>query len=95
MNKEEIDDINELEIDFNDIDELNLALEVSSKKAIYLLDEFSETIINLQQENKQIKEQKKQVIKYIKSRRKFIEGCDFYQICDIDLVLKMLGDSNE
>ena len=37
MNKEEIEEIETLEIDFNDTDELELALEVSSKKAIYLI----------------------------------------------------------
>ena len=49
MNKEEIEEIETLEIDFKDTDDLELALEVSSKKAIYL--------IELQQENKQLKEQ--------------------------------------
>ena len=33
MNKEEIEEIETLEIDFNNTDELELALEVSSKKS--------------------------------------------------------------
>ena len=57
MNKEEIEEIETLEIDFNDTDELELALEVSSKKAIYLIDDLIKHLFDLQQENKQLKEQ--------------------------------------
>lgn len=49
MNKEEIEEIEMLEIDFNDTDELELALEVSSKKAIYLIDNLIKELIKLQQ----------------------------------------------
>ena len=57
MNKEEIDEIDKLEIDFNDIDELNLALEVSSKKSIYLIDDLTKDLFELQKENKHLNEQ--------------------------------------
>ena len=57
MNKEEIEEIKTLEIDFNDTDELELALEVSSKKAIYLIDDLIKHLFEIQQENKQLKEQ--------------------------------------
>ena len=57
MNKEEIEEIETLEIDFKDTDDLELALEVSSKKAIYLIDDLIKYLIELQQENKQLKEQ--------------------------------------
>lgn len=56
MNKEEIEEIETLEIDFKDIDELELALEVSSKKAIYLIDDLIKHLFELQQENKKYKE---------------------------------------
>lgn len=56
MNKEEIEEIETLEIDFKDTDELELALEVSSKKAIYLIDDLIKHLFELQQENKKYKE---------------------------------------
>ena len=56
MNKEEIEEIETLEIDFEDTDELELALEVSSKKAIYLIDNLIKSLFELQQENKILKE---------------------------------------
>ena len=56
MNKEEIEEIETLEIDFKDTDELELALEVSSKKAIYLIDDLIKHLFELQQENKQLKD---------------------------------------
>lgn len=57
MNKEEIEEIETLEIDFKDTDELELALEVSSKKAIYLIDDLIKHLFELQQENQELKEQ--------------------------------------
>lgn len=56
MNKEEIEEIETLEIDFKDTDELELALEVSSKKAIYLIDDLIKHLFELQQENQKYKE---------------------------------------
>ena len=55
MNKEQIEEIETLEIDFNDTDELELALEVSSKKAIYLIDDLIKHLFELQQENQKYK----------------------------------------
>lgn len=55
MNKEEIEEIETLEIDFKDTDELELALEVSSKKAIYLIDDLIKHLFELQQENQELK----------------------------------------
>ena len=55
MNKEEIEEIETLEIDFKDTDELELALEVSSKKAIYLIDDLIKHLFELQQENQKYK----------------------------------------
>ena len=59
MNKEEIEEIETLEIDFKDTDELELALEVSSKKAIYLIDDLIKHLFQLQQENQSLKKENK------------------------------------
>ena len=65
MNKEEIEEIETLEIDFNDTDELELALEVSSKKAIYLIDDLIKHLFEIQQENKKYKKVIDKAIEYI------------------------------
>ena len=56
MNKEEIEELKDFTIDLTDIDELALGLEVCSKKSNMVIQEFADTIIQLQQENKQIKD---------------------------------------
>lgn len=56
MNKEEIEELKDFTIDLTDIDELALGLEVCSKKSNMVIQEFADTIIQLQQENKQLKE---------------------------------------
>ena len=56
MNKEEIEELKEFTIDLTDIDELALGLEVCSKKSNMVIQEFADTIIQLQQENKILKE---------------------------------------
>ena len=56
MNKEEIEELKEFTIDLTDIDELALGLEVCSKKSNMVIQEFIDTIFQLQQENKQLKE---------------------------------------
>lgn len=84
MNKEEIEEIEKLEIDFKDTDELELALEVSSKKAIYLIDDLIKHLFELQQENKELKKQLEktnttldthnELIEYMKNQQKeFVE----------------------
>ena len=70
MNKEEIEEIETLEIDFNDTDELELALEVSSKKAIYLIDDLIKHLFELQQENKKYKEVIDKAIEYIEKHKR-------------------------
>ena len=59
MSEEEIEEIETLEIDFKDTDELELALEVSSKKAIYLIDDLIKHLFQLQQENQSLKKENK------------------------------------
>ena len=85
MNKEEIEEIETLEIDFNDTDELELALEVSSKKAIYLIDDLIKYLFELQQENKKYKE----VIEKIKD---IFNNGTFEDGCDCILIEKLLED---
>ena len=53
MNKEEIEELKDFTIDLTDIDELALGLEVCSKKSNMVIQEFADTIIQLQQENQQ------------------------------------------
>ena len=55
MNKEEIEELKDFTIDLTDIDELALGLEVCSKKSNIVIQEFADTIIQLQQENNQLK----------------------------------------
>ena len=85
MNKEEIEEIETLEIDFKDTYELELALEVSSKKAIYLIDDLIEYLSELQQENKKYKE----VIEKIKD---IFDNGTFEDGCDCILIEKLLED---
>lgn len=56
MNKEEIEELKDFTIDLTDIDELALGLEACSKKSNMVIQEFADTIIQLQQENKKQKE---------------------------------------
>ena len=60
MNKEEIEELKEFTIDITDIDELALGLEVCSKKSNMVIQEFADTIIQLQQENQELKKQLKE-----------------------------------
>lgn len=85
MNKEEIEEIEKLEIDFKDTYELELALEVSSKKAIYLIDDLIKYLFELQQENKKYKE----VIEKIKD---IFDNGTFEDECDCILIEKLLED---
>lgn len=59
MNKEEIEELKDFTIDLTDIDELALGLEVCSKKSNMIIQEFADTIIQLQQENQSLKKENK------------------------------------
>ena len=65
MNKEEIEELKDFTIDLTDIDELALGLEVCSKKSNMVIQEFADTIIQLQQENQKYKEVIDKAIKFI------------------------------
>ena len=56
MNKEEIEELKDFTIDLTDIDELALGLEVCSKKSNMVIQEFADTIIQLQKEIKILRE---------------------------------------
>ena len=95
MNKEEIEELKDFTIDITDIDELALGLEVCSKKSNMVIQEFADTIIQLQQENKKYKEIIDKAIEYIKSYK-----IDYspYELSDYNVrqILEILkGDSNE
>ena len=56
MNEEELEELKEFTIDLNDIDDLALGLEICSKKSNMVIQEFIDTIVQLQQENQELKE---------------------------------------
>lgn len=66
MNKEEIEELKDFTIDLTDIDEIALGLEVCSKKSNMVIQEFADTIIQLQQENKQLKDNWNKLKEYIR-----------------------------
>ena len=59
MNKEEIEELKEFTIDLNDIDDLALGLEICSKKSNMVIQEFIDTIVQLQQENQSLEKENK------------------------------------
>lgn len=69
MNKEEIEELKDFTIDLTDIDELALGLEVCSKKSNMVIQEFADTIIQLQQENQKYKEVIDRAIDYLETKR--------------------------
>ena len=79
MNKEEIEELKDFTIDITDIDELALGLEVCSKKSNMVIQEFADTIIQLQQENKKYKE----VIDKINN---YIDNYDIFKVFSFPLM---------
>ena len=77
MNEEEIEELKDFTIDITDIDELALGLEVCFKKLNMVIQEFADTIIQLQQENKQLKERIDKAIEY---NKKNIHSQTLYKI---------------
>ena len=69
MNKEEIEELKEFTIDLTDIDELALGLEICSKKSNMVIQEFIDTIVQLQQENQKYKEVIEKAIKLIEKAK--------------------------
>ena len=85
VNREEIEEIETLKIDFKDTDELELALEVSSKKAIYLIDDLIKHLFELQQENARLKDKIEKAIEHIKE---LDDNTDDTTCYDIDKYVK-------
>ena len=56
MSDEELEELKEFTIYLNDIDDLALGLEICSKKSNMVIQEFIDTIVQLQQENQKLKE---------------------------------------
>ena len=103
MNKEEIEELKDFTIDLTDIDELALGLEVCSKKSNMVIQEFADTIIQLQQENQKYKEvifKIKMIISArIKEYQKKIDNeidmgsqGDHFKICRYEENIKFLKD---
>lgn len=103
MNKEEIEELKDFTIDLTDIDELALGLEVCSKKSNMIIQEFADTIIQLQQENQKYKEvifKIKMIISArIKEYQKKIDNeidmgsqGDHFKICRYEENIKFLKD---
>ena len=59
MNTEEIEELKEFTIDLTDIDEIALGLEICSKKSNMVIQEFIDTIVQLQQENQSLEKENK------------------------------------
>ena len=78
MNKEEIEELKDFTIDLTDIDELALGLEVCSKKSNIVIQEFADTIIQLQQENKQLKNNWNKLKEYLNYKSERAVGEDEY-----------------
>ncbi|MCI7208232.1 MAG: hypothetical protein MSA15_19825 [Clostridium sp.] len=78
MNKEEIEELKDFTIDLTDIDELALGLEVCSKKSNMIIQEFADTIIQLQQENKQLKDNWNKLKEYLNYKSERAVGEDEY-----------------
>ena len=91
MNKEEIEEIETLEIDFKDTDELELALEVSSKKAIYLIDDLIKHLFDLQQENQSLKKENKILRENAEHNDKVVDKVNW----ENQLLNKQLEEANE
>ena len=94
MNKEEIEELKDFTIDITDIDELALGLEVCSKKSNMVIQEFADTIIQLQQENNQLKEELKYTVPIVEHNKiiskKLKETQKYKEVIDkaIDLIEK-------
>ena len=101
MNKEEIEELKEFTIDLTNIDEIALGLEVCSKKSNMVIQEFIDTIVQLQQENQKLKKAIDKAIEYIRSND--IEVLKYhdipsettsYEIVTVDLLKILRGGEN-
>ena len=96
MNKEEIEELKDFTIDLTDIDELALGLEVCSKKSNMVIQEFADIIIQLQQENTQLKDNWnyiKKMLKEVRQEKFNVNGyCGTCTDVDIDFLLNKMQE---
>ena len=101
MKLEEIEELKEFTIDLTDIDELALGLEVCSKKSNMVIQEFIDTIVQLQQENQKLKYNWNKLRETLKNEQLgSILYSDRTRFTNIDEILNKMqelekGDSNE
>ena len=105
MNKEEVEELKEFTIDLNDIDDLALGLEFYSKKSNMVIQELIDTIVQLQQENKKLKDNWnyiKKMLKEVRQEKFNVNGyCGTCTDVDIDFLLNKMqeveqgSDNNE
>lgn len=98
MNKEEIEELKDFTIDLTDIDELALGLEVCSKKSNMVIQEFADTIIQLQKENNQLKCNWNKLKEYLNYKSERAVGEDEYVYDEIYNEMQELeqgSDNNE
>ena len=69
MNKEEIEELKEFTIDLTNVDEIALGLEICSKKSNMVIQEFIDTIFQLQQENQELKDNWNKIEQIIENER--------------------------
>ena len=69
MSEEEIEELKEFTIDLTDTDEIALGLEICSKKSNMVIQEFIDTIIQLQQENQELKDNWNKIEQIIENER--------------------------
>ena len=77
MNKEEIEELKEFTIDLTDIDELALGLENCSKKSNMVIQEFVDTIVQLQQENQSLRKENKILRENAEHNDKVVDRVDW------------------
>ena len=91
MNKEEIEELKEFTIDLTDINELALGLEICSKKSNMVIQEFIDTIIQLQQENQSLKKENKILRENAEHNDKVVDKVNW----ENQKLKKQLEDTNE
>ena len=69
MSEEEIEELKEFTIDLTDTDEIALGLEICSKKSNMVIQEFIDTIFQLQQENQELKDNWNKIEQIIENER--------------------------
>ena len=107
MNKEEIQEaikiikepitVNSIEYKYFTQENYEKLLKVyeNCQQFVDFYEHFEQHLKILEQENKQLKKQKDDVVGYIKKQNKFIQGCDIYQPLNKDIILRMLGEIDE